>query len=87
MKGFLDGSYESVGDCFWSWYSEASIQVLDHWLHRLERIESFSLIQRWMVGDLYRITWDLGGGGLSLHLRLLGDKQFQEGRTVMSPFC
>lgn len=31
-------------------------------------------------------TWD-PGGGVYLSSRLLGDKQFQEGRTVMSPFC
>jgi hypothetical protein len=66
MEGFLDGSYESVGDCLWSWYVEAAIQVLDHWLHRLDNVGSFSLIQRWMVGDLNMITWDLGGEGLSL---------------------
>lgn len=43
-----------------------------------------------MFGDIWDITqiflWDPGGGEFSLQLRLLGDKQFQGGWTIMSPF-
>ena len=38
----------------------------------------------WDIAQVF--TWDPGGGEWYLLLRLLGDKQFQEGRTIMSPF-
>jgi hypothetical protein len=77
-------------------HDEADIQgcdlgvlLVDCWLHILIGYgddRSFGLIQRLLVGVLVRIIWDPGGVDFSLLLRLLEDKQFQGGWTVMSPF-
>lgn len=56
----------------------------------VELIQQDVLVLQELFGDVWEITqiftWDPGGGELYLLLRLLGDKQFHGGRTVMSPF-
>ena len=56
----------------------------------VELIQQDVLVLQELFDDIWDITqiftWDSGGDELHLSLRLLGDKQFQEGQTVMSPF-
>ena len=53
----------------------------DRWIEKMLQ-ELFG--DDWDITQVF--TLDLGGGEWYLLLRFLGDKPFQEGKTVMSPF-